>query len=144
MDYKSGCLWAGADSDLQINILQKEWGYHGFIITDMAVSNGGTYMVFDDGIISGTSLYLRSGSKEALDAYSGNAAFCLKVRDSAKRIIYNVARFLAAMNGVSGAIGEVAPWYETLLNGLSIGTGILGGISLCLSIASLVLLRRKP
>ena len=94
---RSGCLWTGGDKNLSINILQKEWGFKGYSITDRAVSNGGTYRVYDDGYRGGTNLFM--GSANDLKDYKNNAAFCQMVRDSAKRILYTIANKSWARNG---------------------------------------------
>ena len=140
-----GTIWAGADAGLQLNILQKEWGFHGYVITDMAQSNAALYMVHDDGFVNGTNLFMASGSATALDAYKDNAYFALKVRDSAKRIIYNIVNFSASMNGISSntKVESVTPWWDTLLTTLVITSGILAAGALALSIVSRVKGRKE-
>ena len=122
---RSGCLWTGADKNLSINILQKEWGFKGYAITDMAVSNGGTYMVYDDGFMGGTNLFMASAN--TLDKYKNNAAICAKIRDSAHRILYTIANKSFAMNGLAAntQVIYVTPWWEITINTLCVVTGIL-------------------
>ena len=122
---RAGCVWTGADQNLSINILQKEWDFKGYAITDMAVSNGGTYMVYDDGFMGGTNLFMASAN--TLDKYKNNAAFCSKVRDSAHRILYTIANQSFAMNGLDAdtEVHYITPWWENTINILCIATGIL-------------------
>lgn len=74
----------------------------------------------------------------ALDAYRDNAYFALKVRDFAKRIIYNIVNFSASMNGISSntKVESVTPWWDTLLTTLVITSGILAAGALAMSIVS--------
>ena len=140
---RAGCLWTGADKNLSVNILQKEWGFKGYAITDRAVSNGGTYMVFDDGFMGGTNLFM--GSPNDLKDYKDNAAFCEMVRDSAKRILYTVTNKSRARNGIKGdsVIKEITPWWETTLNVCVSVFGVLGALALAATITSEVLSKKK-
>ncbi len=70
-----GCLWVSASSNLMMNIVRNEWNFDGYSITDMASSNAGSYMVYDDGIVAGTDLFLGSGSETSLNSWSGSPAF---------------------------------------------------------------------
>ena len=139
---RAGCLWTGGDKNLSINILQKEFGFKGYAITDMGAANGGTYMVYDDAYMGGTNLFM--ASPNTLDDYKNNAAFCEKVRDSAHRILYTIVNKSVAMNGFTSDTQVVThtPWWEVLLNTLVITFGCLAGVSLALDIVSEVLLRK--
>ncbi len=136
-----GVTWSGADSHLQINILQKEWGFKGYTITDMAQSNGGTYMLFNDGVNNGTNLFMLTGSPTALDEWKGNAHFANMVRDSAKRIVYNITNFSANM--VAGKVIAITPWWQTLLTTLTITSGVLAAGALAMAIVSIVKSRKE-
>lgn len=140
---RSGCLWTGGDKNLSINILQKEWGFKGYAITDRAVSNGGTYRVYDDGYRGGTNLFM--GSANDLKDYKNNAAFCQMVRDSAKRILYTIANKSWARNGIKGdsVIKEVVPWWEITLNTCVIVFGVLAAAALARTITSIVLTKKQ-
>ncbi len=140
---RSGCLWTGADKNLSINILQKEWGFKGYSITDRAVSNGGTYRVYDDGYRGGTNLF--RGSANDLKDYKDNAAFCERIRDSAKRILYTIANKSYARNGIKGdsVIKEITPWWEITLNCLVSVFGVLSAGCLARYLTALVLKKKE-
>jgi len=129
---RAGCTWVGADANAQINVLEKEWGFDGYIITDMAESNGASYMVYDDAFLNGTNLFLGSGSSSALDAWKNNPTFCQKIRESTHRILYSICNYSRAMNGTSAGVSYIAPWWEGAILGLEIGSGIITFASLAL------------
>ena len=129
-----GVIWAGADKNLQLNILQNEWGFKGYTITDMAQSDGSIYMLLRDGFAGGTNLFMKSASSDDLatmDSMKNDAYFANMVRDSAKRIIYNITNFSANM--VAGKVIAITPWWQTLLTTLTIVSGVLMGGSLAMA-----------
>lgn len=140
---RSGCLWTGGDKNLSINILQKEFGFKGYSITDMGVSNGGTYMVYDDAYMNGTNLFM--GSPNTLDDYKNNAAFMEKVRDSAHRIIYSIVNNSYAMNGFTSntQVNQITPWWEVTLNALAISTGVISIVFLAMNLISQYMLKNS-
>lgn len=131
---RAGCIWTGADSNLSINILQKEWGFDGYAITDMGESNAKNYMTYDDGFMNGTNLFMTNADE--LKEYKDNAAICQKIRESSHRILYTICNKSRAMT--TSEIKEITPWWENLLNTLVITSGIVGGLSLGLYIYCLV------
>lgn len=48
-----GCTYASAHKGLLTNVLRGEWGFHGYIVTDMI--NGANYMTAKEAIVAGTS-----------------------------------------------------------------------------------------
>lgn len=114
---RAGTDWAGANRNLLMNILRGEWGFDGYCITDMASSNGAIYMTYKDGIARGTDCYLGSGSAAALDEFRNDASFAARVREAVHRILYAVANFSCAMNGLSGEslVSATTPWWQTAL-----------------------------
>lgn len=141
---RAGCIWTGADKNLSINILQKEWGFNGYSITDMGVSNGGTYMVYDDAYMGGSNLFMASAND--LADYKDNAAFCEKVRDSAHRIIYIVVNKSRAMNGYRSGdeVTVRTEWWKMLINSIMIASGCIAVLSLALYILSSIALKIEP
>lgn len=141
---RAGCLWLGADGNAQKNVAQKEWGFTGYIVTDMAISNGSSYMLYNDGFANGTSLFMKSGSESALDEWKANAYFANAVRDATHRILYSITNYSYAMNGIDSSSGVVyvTPWWQSLLLGLKIGFGVLAGVSLAFNVVT-ICLRKK-
>ena len=124
---RAGCLWTSASSALCETILREEWGFDGYIITDMASSNAALYMTYQDAYMNGTDLFLGAGSETALDAYKTNAAFANKLRTSVHRILYAVTNDSAAMNGVSSnlRIEVITPWWSVALTAATCVAGVL-------------------
>ena len=122
-----GCEWAGASENLLENILIKEWGFDGYNITDMASSNGASYMTYQDGVMLGTNVFLGSGSENALDSFKNNATFANKMRESTKRVLYAVANYSYAMNGLTPdtVVEQSAWWWKTLLITVEVVFGVL-------------------
>ena len=112
-----GTDWAGANRNLLMNILHGEWGFDGYCITDMASSNGAIYMTYKDGLPRGTDCYLGSGSASALDEFKNDPSFAARVREASHRILYAVANYSCAMNGLSGEslVSTTTPWWQTAL-----------------------------
>ena len=111
-----GCIWAGAHDGMLLDILHGEWDFEGYNITDMASSNGAIYMTYDS-IYYGTDLFLGSGSESALDAYRNNPAFQNRLREATHNILYAVANYSAAMNGIGPdtKIETSLPWWQAAL-----------------------------
>lgn len=114
---RAGCIWTSASSNLMININRDEFGFDGYSLTDMAASNGGAYMLYNDGIYNGTDLFLGTGSTSALDKYKENATFALRLRDATHRILYVICNYSCAMNSISpsGKIVYITPWWKVTL-----------------------------
>lgn len=109
---RAGCIWVGASSNLQENILRKEFGFDGVILTDMASGNGLFYMTYGDAFMSGTDLFLGAGSETALENYASNAAFCNKIAEATKRYVYVVANFTAVDLGI---VKVIVPFWQVIL-----------------------------
>ena len=105
-----GPKWCGACPELITTILREEWGWKGINITDWM--SGGP-MNHLDALIAGTDSFDGNGQIGNLKAYKDSKKFAYRVRESSKRIIYNVIR-TNAMNGVSSntRIVKVTPWWR--------------------------------
>ena len=128
---RAGCLWTSASSDLMEDILRGEWGFDGYTLTDMAGSNGKLFMVYDDGFANGTDCFLDKGTyNDMTGAMRSSPTFNLKQRESMKRLLYTVANYSAAMNGLSAStrfVPVVVPW-KVGLQAFSIVTAIGFGV----------------
>ena len=132
-----GCIWAGAHDGMLLDLLHGEWDFEGYNITDMASSNGAIYMTYDS-FYYGTDLFLGSGSETALDAYKDNPAFRNRLREATHNILYAVANYSAAMNGIGpdDRVETSMPYWQAALLAALGTVGVLSavsGIMYCLS-----------
>ena len=138
---RAGTTFDGAYRNLLVNVLRNEWGYKGWIVTDMI--NGADYMNWRDVTAAGGGGTLTTSAYDtstigAMAASKGEIEkdtwFQEQMKQSIKYFLYNIAQS-NAMNGISSAsqIVYVATWYE---QALQIATWSLAGLTaLCLVIA---------
>ncbi|MBP5307721.1 MAG: glycoside hydrolase family 3 C-terminal domain-containing protein [Clostridia bacterium] len=143
-----GCKWSSAVKGLMTDILRSEFGFDGFVLTDMVDGPGKSYMTLLDGIMAGTDLWFNGADDFNLNAYKNNAAVVSAMRESAHRILYVTANYSAAMNGWSSdtKIVNVTPWWQKTINAVVIISGILTALTAGLYVTSYVLefkLKRK-
>lgn len=114
---RAGTRWTSGSKELITNILREEFGFDGYIITDMADSNGANYMSCVDGIMAGTDAWLSSGKNHSFAAYKNNATVARAMRDACHRIMYSICNYCAAMDGFSAStqVKTILTWYEILL-----------------------------
>lgn len=129
-----GCLWVSASDALLNGILREEFGFDGIVLTDMASGNGALYMVYDDGYMNGTDLFLGTGSEDALNAYQSSPTFANRIREACHRILYVMANFSSSMNGISSTaeIVRTGTWWEMLLKVLIAASAVLSAGSVAM------------
>ena len=121
-----GGVWAGAHKGL-ITVLRDEFAFDGYSITDMASSNGASYMTYQDGILNATDVFLGAGTDTSLDKFKNSPTYAHAMRRACHKILYSVANYSVAMNGISSstAMSSKTPWWQSLIIGLEIGAGVL-------------------
>lgn len=140
-----GTTWNGASSARMTTVLREEWGYDGLVISDWV--HEGSAMSFIDGVMAGTDTFDTNGEniyKNFANTYKNNAAVAQAVRQSVKRVIYNVVR-TNAMNGMSitSRVISVTPWWKTALIIVdSVSGAIVAGCTTML-VVSIILGKRK-
>lgn len=144
---RNGTVWAGADEGMQTQIVRNEWGYKGWILTDMV--SFPEIMNWKDGIYGGGNLMLGDstgyadtewGNMEAnRDLILSDTAFQELMRDSIKYTLYAAAKS-AHMNGMSHNTQTVyqRTWWQKALLGAEIGTGVLTAAFALLGILSVI------
>lgn len=127
-----GCTWAGGNYNLITNVLRKEWGFDGTVITD-----------YDGGGVMDTEQCIRAGGDLKLTGYAVNAPLDISnpssqyfARQSLKHILYTTANS-NAMNGiVHGVTTSELPFanYYYIL----IGEGIFAAVVIVLGVLAIV------
>lgn len=143
---RAGCLWTSASDDLMEKILRDEWAFDGYTLTDMAGSNGKLFMVYDDGFMNGTDLFLDKGTMSGLTSNMKNSnTFNQKLRESMHRLLFIVANYSAALDGYSNLtrLKAVTVWWKALITALIVIFAILAVASAAMFVLSIVF-GKKP
>lgn len=113
-----GCDWTGHSYAMMTQVLRNEWGFEGFVDTDMAMSN--PYMTYKNGLAAGTDTWLSSTTSTVTDQLAvdlkSDVTLLGYARQSVHRILYVIANS-AAMNGVSrdSAFATGGEWWKAAL-----------------------------
>lgn len=123
-----GIIWSSGHTGLMQNIVRGEWGYEGFLMTDMLLSQMAEYMVVKEGVIGGTTLMGISSdslsgangpwSYFTAEGISGDRTMVQAVRDNTKYLLYALANS-NAMNGLnetSRVVQTMTWWRATYLS----------------------------
>ena len=137
-----GCVYAGAHRGLLTGILRGEWGYTGYVVTDMI--NGAEYMNWRDVTFAGgggcltenayeSSVIGDPNSSDNMKLIEKDTAFQQELKQMLKYDLYTFANS-NTMNGVTTdtRVVRVHPWWETTLTGVTIGLGVLTALTLVL------------
>jgi len=122
---RAGLLWTSANDNLMMNILRDEWQFDGYTLTDMAGSNGKLFMVYDDGFMNGTDLFLDKGTLSGFTSEMRNSpTFNSNLRESMHRLLYVVANYSAAMDGYSNLtrLQPAVVWWKVLIKATTIAS----------------------
>ncbi len=115
-----GPVYVSAHKGLITNILCREWGFNGYIITDMV--NPATYMTWKESVIAGTTNFDTNKVAEEWAAYlteqdnalGGDAQMLQAIRDRVHNTLYVYAQS-NAMNGIDSTSRrvELETWWRT-------------------------------
>ena len=146
-----GTVYSGAHRGLLTEILRNEWGYTGFVITDMI--NGAEYMNWRDVTFAGGGGCLTSTayqdsvvgsplSADNMKKIQKDTEFQRELKQMLKYDMYTFANS-NTMNGITSDthMVRVHPWWETTLAGVNIGLGVLTALMCVLYV--LPLLKKK-
>ena len=136
-----GAVYASAHAGLLEQILRKEWGYQGWIVTDMAAAPN--YMNWLDSVMNGTNGMLTTegttmtGKKGSMNSHrqeiEADGYFQQKMHDSIKYYMYSAARS-NALNGITPdtQIQYVLTWWQKAILGAKYATAGLSVLFLLL------------
>lgn len=138
-----GCTWSGAHKGLLTDVLRKEWGFKGSVMTDAAVGGymgaGGNQKAVASAIVAGQTIWLSDLRAQGFGSFTDNPVIAQAIRQACKENLYAQLRS-SAMNGMKSGIMivEVTPWWQKAIRGGQIGVGIVTGLCLSMAIASFV------
>ena len=130
-----GTVYAGAHRGLLTGILRDEWGYTGYVVTDMI--NGAEYMNWRDVTFAGGGGCLTENAYDSSVIGDPNSTDNMKLiqkdtvfqQELKKMLKYDLYTFANSntMNGITSdtRVVRVHPWWETTLTAVNWGTGIL-------------------
>ena len=140
-----GDVYTGGSRALQMDILRREWGYTGWIVTDMAVPP--EYMNWREAVYGGgctmltsTATYTQSevGTMESRTAeILADTDFQQNMKDGLKYYLYTFAGS-NAMNGITANTQRVyvRTWWQNALRYTEIGLGVLAALFAVLMFAT--------
>lgn len=140
---RAGTVWAGAHEGLLTGIVRNEWGFTGWITTDMI--NGADYQNWKDAMSAGSSALLsnlntyadsRWGTMSAnRDLIASDTEFQQKMQQQLKYTLYTTVRS-NAVNGITSntELVYVRTWWQNAIRGAEIGLGILTAVFVALGI----------
>lgn len=108
-----GTVWAGGSYELLTDVLRKEWGFKGMVITDY---NTNDYMKADQMIRAGGDLNLIQDKQPSEKGTIVTPSHQMAIRRATKNILYTVANS-NAMNGIGEGIvyGYSLPMWMTAM-----------------------------
>lgn len=146
-----GIIWSSGHTGLMQNILRGEWGYKGFLMTDMLISQMANYMTVKEGVIGGTTLMGISSDSLAgsdgpwsyftADGISGDRTMVQAVRDNTKYLLYALANS-NAMNGLNetSKVVQKMTWWRAAYLG---GAGVSGVLTLLFAVLYAMALKKE-
>lgn len=146
-----GLIYSSGHEGLMQNILRDEWGYEGFLMTDMLISQMASYMTVKESVIAGTTLMGISSDELAgangpwsyftAEGVSGDRKLTQAIRDNTKYLLHSIANS-NAMNGINetSKVVNVMTWWRWAYTLCIAGTGLLTLLGI---IAYILGLRKK-
>lgn len=145
-----GTTYASGHEGLIDGILRGEWGFKGYIVTDMI--NPPSYMSWKEAVAAGTTNFDAVEIKEEWKDYitlednhlGGDAKMLQRLKDAVHHTLYVFANS-NRMNSVSTSakLVEVNNWWRLTYKGLTYGGAGLGGLSVLGYLVSLITSKRK-
>jgi beta-glucosidase len=127
-----GPTYVGASTGLLTDILYNEWGFHGYVVSDMV--NPGTYMTWKESVIAGTTNFDTTEMDASWASYitadtnslSGDATMLAAIRRNIHNSLYVFAQsnLMNKVNATSHKV-EVNVWWRMVYKGITYGAAIL-------------------
>jgi beta-glucosidase len=141
---RAGATFCNANIGLQTGIAREEWGWTGYMVTDMV--NPAYYMNFTDTLWGGADGMLTTANDGTYNTNPGHwlnpedtsiIELVKKDQDFQAKLQTSMRRLLWAelnsnlMNGKAGAghTEYYTTWYDALLTGLTVGGFVIAGIA---------------
>ena len=131
-----GPVYVGACEGLINGILKEEWGFHGYIITDMV--NPASYMTWKESIMAGTTCFdtvsihpeWSSYITETTNALEGDAAMLAALRDACHNMLYGLAQTNLMNVSTSRTVKiPVSNWWRMTYQGITYGGAAMAAVS---------------
>ncbi|MBO6092102.1 MAG: glycoside hydrolase family 3 C-terminal domain-containing protein [Oscillospiraceae bacterium] len=145
-----GPVYVGAHTGLISDILCKEWGFNGYIISDMV--NPASYMTWKESVIAGTTNFDTNDFNELWNTYitdttntfAGDAQMLSAIRNRVHNTLY-VYTQSNAMNGINSTSRrvELNVWWRTAYKAVFYGSAVLTAVCACGYLATTILQDRK-
>lgn len=132
---RAGTVYAGAHSGLLEQILRTEWGYKGYVVSDMI--NGADYMNWRDTVAGGGLICLTSSAYDAsnvgrmdstanIAAIKADANFQMKMKEGLRYFVYAAVRSATLNNWNSETkFVHVMTWWQKALIGVDVVIAVL-------------------
>lgn len=127
-----GPVYVGASTDLLTGILYGEWGFHGYVVSDMV--NPATYMTWKESVMAGTTNFDATEMDESWASYitedtnalTGDAAMLTAIRNNVHNSMYAFAQsnLMNKVNSSSRKV-ELNVWWRTAYKGVTYGAEVL-------------------
>ncbi len=146
-----GIIYSSGHTGLMQDILRGEWGYQGFLMTDMLISQMANYMTVKESVVGGVTLMGISSDELAVpggaweyftaEGVSGDRTLTQAVRDNTKYLLAAIANS-NAMNGVNetSEVVQVMTWWRMAYIAC---IAVFGALTLLAVIMYIIGLRRK-
>ena len=145
-----GPIYVGANSGLITGILHDEWGFNGYIITDMV--NPATYMTWKESVVAGTTNFDTNEVSELWadymtaesNTFAGDATLLQAIKDRVHSTLYVYAQS-NAMNGIDSSSHrvEINTWWRVAYKAVYYGAIALTALCALGYIASAIAEKRK-
>ena len=145
-----GPVYVSAHIGLISGILNGEWGFRGYVITDMV--NPASYMTWKESVIAGTTNFDTNEVSELwadyltadTNAFSGDAAMLAAIRDRVHSTMYVYAQS-NALNGIDASSHrvELNTWWRTAYRAVHYGAIALTALCALMYVVSAIVEKRK-